>query len=328
MILYWVAVLALTTLLYVLLDGFDLGVGILFGRTRDESERQQMMAAISPVWDGNETWLVLTGTILFGAFPSVYAMLLSAFYLPLVLMLGALILRGVAFEFRHKSTRSRWLWDLGFVGGSLVSAFVQGMTVGALAEGLPIEGGAYGGGPFGWFGPFACLCGVGLCLGYALLGACWLVAKCEGSVRDRAYRQVPVLMAGVFVFLAIVFVYALAENLRIMARWIERPYLVIFPAIGALAALRLISGLRHRIDGRLFPMAALIFFSAFGTLAVSFWPYMIPFSVTIEDGAGPESSLRFMFWGAGLVVLPLTLFYTATLYRIFRGKTSASSHYH
>jgi cytochrome d ubiquinol oxidase subunit II len=328
MILYWVAVLALTTLLYVLLDGFDLGVGILFGRTRDESERQQMMAAISPVWDGNETWLVLTGTVLFGAFPSVYATLLSAFYLPLTLMLGALILRGVAFEFRHKSTRARWLWDLGFFGGSLVSAFVQGMTVGALAAGLPMQNGAYSGGAFGWLSLFACLCGLGLCLGYALLGACWLVAKCEGSLRDRAYRQVPVLMAGVFVFLTIVFVYALAENLRIMARWIERPYLLIFPAIGAVAALRLISGLRHRIDGRLFPMAALIFFSAFGTLAVSFWPYMIPFSVTVQDGAGPESSLRFMFWGAGLIVLPLTLFYTVTLYRVFRGKTSDSAHYH
>jgi cytochrome d ubiquinol oxidase subunit II len=328
MILYWVAVLALTTLLYVLLDGFDLGVGILFGLTGDESSRRQMMGAISPVWDGNETWLVLAGTTLFGVFPSVYATLMSAFYLPLVLMLGALILRGVAFEFRHKATRARWLWDAGFSGGSLVAAFVQGLIVGALAEGLPMQDGSYSGGAFGWFSPFACLCGVGLSLGYALLGACWLVAKSEGSLRERAYRQVPVLMAGVFVFLAIVFVYALAENFRIMARWLERPYLLAFPAIGAVAALLLIAGLRRRIDGRLFPMAALIFFSAFGTLAVSFWPFMIPFAVTIEQGAGPASSLTFMFWGAGLIVLPLVLFYTMTLYRVFRGKTDESTHYH
>ena len=153
MITFWTAVLALTVLLYVLLDGFDLGVGILFGLTRNEDHRRRMLSAISPVWDGNETWLVLAGTILFGAFPRAYALLLSAFYLPIMLMLGALILRGVAFEFRYKATRSRWLWDLGFAGGSLVATFVAGRTVGALAKGLPIENGIYIGGPFGWLSP-------------------------------------------------------------------------------------------------------------------------------------------------------------------------------
>ena len=235
MILFWTAMLALATLLYVLLDGFDLGVGILFGLTRQEDHRRQMLSAISPVWDGNETWLVLSGTILFGAFPRVYATLLSAFYLPIILMLGALILRGVAFEFRYKATWSRPLWDWGFFVGSLVATFIQGVTVGALAQGLPMRDGAYVGGPFGWFSPFACLCGVGLCLGYTLLGAGWLIAKCEGRLRDKAYRQLPKLALGVFGFLVLAYVAALVQQLRIMDRWIERPYLAVFPAVGVLA---------------------------------------------------------------------------------------------
>ncbi|WP_422389067.1 cytochrome d ubiquinol oxidase subunit II [Bradyrhizobium septentrionale] len=184
MILFWASLLAATTLLYVLLDGFDLGVGILFAFA-DEPNRRKMLGAISPVWDGNETWLVITGTVLFGAFPAAYAALLSAFYLPLVLMLCALILRGVAFEFRYKSLGFRWFWDLGFAGGSFVATFIQGMTVGALVEGLPMKDGHYIGGTLGWFSPFAALCGFGLVLGYTLLGASWLVRKCEGEIRAR-----------------------------------------------------------------------------------------------------------------------------------------------
>jgi cytochrome d ubiquinol oxidase subunit II len=327
MIVFWVGVLALTTLLYVLLDGFDLGVGILFGLARSEEYRRRMLAAISPVWDGNETWLVLTATILFGAFPRIYATLLSAFYLPLILMLGALILRGVAFEFRAKALFARWIWDVAFAGGSLVATFIQGVTVGALAAGLPMQDGHYAGGTWGWFSPFACLCGVGLCLGYALLGAGWLVAKGEGLLRERAYAMLPGLTAGVFGFLAIAFVYALALDLRIMERWLERPYLIVFPAIGAFAAFQLVRGIQFRDDLRPFRMTALIFGSAFAMLAVSFWPYMIPFAVTIDQAAAPASSLNFMFWGAGLVVLPLTLGYTAVVYRVFRGKVVETGHY-
>jgi cytochrome d ubiquinol oxidase subunit II len=320
MILFWAAILALTTLLYVVLDGFDLGVGMLFGCTRNEDARRKMLSAISPVWDGNETWLVFSGTILWGAFPRVYATLLSAFYLPIILMLGALILRGVAFEFRYKALGARWIWDLGFSGGSLVAAFVQGAAVGALAKGIPMADGHYAGGTFGWFSAFSCLCGVGLCLGYALLGAGWLVLKCEGRLRDRAYRLLRPLTVGVFAFLAIVFIYALALNLQIMNRWLERPYLFVFPAVGAVAAILLVLGIKNRNDQQPFRMTALIFLSAFGTLAASFWPYMIPFAITIDQAASPLSSLRFMFWGEGLFVMPLTLFYTAMVYRVFRGK--------
>jgi cytochrome d ubiquinol oxidase subunit II len=328
MILFWVAIVALTTLLYVVLDGFDLGVGILFGFTRNEDARRKMLSAVSPVWDGNETWLIFTGTILWGAFPKVYATLLSAFYLPIILMLGALILRGVAFEFRGKALGSRWVWDIGFSGGSLIAAFVQGVAVGALAKGLPMVDGHYAGGIFGWLSPFACLCGIGLCLGYALLGAGWLVLKCEGSLRERAYGLLTPLTIAVLGFLAMAFVYALFLNLRIMDRWLDRPFLFLFPAVGVVASALLIRGIKDRHDRQPFLMTVLIFLAAFGTLAVSFWPYMIPFAITIDQAASPPASLRFMFWGAGLFVTPLTLIYTASVYRVFRGKLVEDLHYH
>jgi cytochrome d ubiquinol oxidase subunit II len=328
MILFWVFVLVIATLLYVLLDGFDLGVGIIFGFTQNEARRRAMLSTVAPVWDGNETWLVVTAVILWGAFPAVYATLLSAFYLPLLIMLAGLILRGVAFEFRYKTERMRWVWDTGFAGGSVVAAFIQGMTVGALVEGLPIENGQYAGGDFGWLSPFALLCGVGLTLGYALLGASWLVRKCEGEVRDAAYRLIPALALGLLAFLLAVFTYALGENLQVMGRWLERPYLFIFPAIGALAAIRLVVSVRRHDDRRPFAMVAVIFAAAFGTLAISFWPYMIPFSITIDAAAAPHSTLAFMFWGEGLFVFPLMLVYAAISYRVFRGKvTSTSGHY-
>src|ERR1700730_17143125 len=296
MILYWVAILGISTLLYVLLDGFDLGVGMISGGGRRDATRNAMMSGIAPGWGGNETWLVVTGVVLWGAFPPVYAALLSAFYLPLVLMLAGLILRGVAFEFRHRTERWRWLWDASFAGGSLVAAFTQGLTVGALVEGLPIANGRYVGGDLGWLSPFALLCGVGLCIGYALLGACWLVRKCHGDVRDSAYRLIPVLSLALLLFLIAVFGFALVEHLRVMNRWLERPYLFVFPAIGIVAAILLAATLQRRSDQAPFRIVAIIFAAAFGTLALSFSPYMIPFSITIEEAAAPHSSLAVMFW--------------------------------
>src|SRR5271155_5543398 len=235
MIMFWATLLAVSILMYVLLDGFDLGIGMLFGVAASERRRHAMLSAVAPIWDGNETWLVVTGVILCGAFPVVYATLFSAFYLPLFLMLAGLILRGVAFEFRFKTQRMRWVWDAGFAGGPLVAGFIQGMTVGPLVEGLPIASGRYSGGDFGWLSPFAVLCGIGLCLGYAVLGACWLVKKCEGQVRDAAYRLIPRLAIGLLGFLLVVFVYALAAHLQVMGRWLERPYLLVFPVIGVVA---------------------------------------------------------------------------------------------
>ncbi len=328
MLMFWIAVLIISTLLYVLLDGFDLGVGVLFGLTRSETRRAAMISTISPIWDGNETWLVVAGVVLWGAFPVVYATLFSAFYLPLLLMLAGLILRGVAFEYRHKAERMRWVWDAAFAGGSLVAAFIQGLMVGALVERLPITNGQYTGGMFGWFSPFAVLCGIGLCLGYSLLGACWLVNKCEGEVRDAAYRQIPYLAIGLIVFLIVVFGYALFENIQVMGRWLDRPYLFVFPVIGIIAALVAARSVRHRHDSVRFTMVALIFAAAFATLAFSFWPYMIPFSITIKEAASPHSSLAFMFWFAGIIVFPLMLLYTATSLTVFSGKVGPiAGHY-
>ncbi|HVJ54153.1 MAG TPA: cytochrome d ubiquinol oxidase subunit II [Aliidongia sp.] len=324
---FWAVQLAIALLLYVLLDGFDLGVGMLFGAAPDEPSRRHMLTSISPVWDGNETWLVVTATILWGAFPVVYATLLSAFYLPMLVMLAALILRGVAFEFRYKSARFRWLWDAGFVGGSYVASFVQGTAVGAMVQELAIKDGQYVGGPFGWASPFALLCGIGLCLGYALLGAGWLTYRTDRDVRDFAYGVLPRLLAGVLIFLTIIFLYSLDLNLRVLDRWLERPVMIIFPLVGLGAAIGLFAAVRHRRDGMPFLMAALIFLAAFLTLAVSFLPYMVPFSITIDDAAAPHASLAFMFWGAGLFVLPLTWIYTLVVYRIFKGKIDPAAQY-
>jgi len=325
MAIYWVSALALSILLYVLLDGFDLGVGILYGFTRREDRRTAMMSAVAPVWDGNETWLVVSGVILWGAFPVVYATLFSAFYLPVIFMLAGLILRGVAFEYRSKATQSRPLWDAAFFGGSLVAAFMQGLMVGALVEGLPISDGEYSGGALGWLSRFAVLCGFALCFAYSLLGACWLIRKSQGGLQEAAYRLVSRAAAGLGLILIFVFVYSIVEHLRVMNRWLERPYLFVFPMIGIAASIVLARSVRKHGDRAPFLMAALGFAAAFGTFAITFWPYMIPFSVTVDQAAAPHASLAFMFWGAGLFVFPLMLVYTAISYRVFRGKTEAAA---
>jgi cytochrome d ubiquinol oxidase subunit II len=327
MVWFWTALLAISILLYVLLDGFDLGVGMLFGAAHGEARRRAMMSAVAPIWDGNETWLVVSGVILWSAFPLVYSIVLSAFYLPVLLMLAGLILRGVAFEYRHQILRTREIWNTCFVGGSLVAAFMQGVMVGALVEGLPVADGRYAGAVLGWLSPFAVLCGVGLCVGYALLGACWLVRKCEGDVRENAYRLIPYLSLALLVFLIVVFAYALAENLPVVSRWLERPSLFVFPSIGVIAAVVLVVSVRRRQDGLPFAMVTFIFLAAFCTLAISFWPYMIPFAVTIEQAAAPHSSLAFMFWFAGIIVFPLMLIYTAVNLTVFRGKVDSRTRY-
>ncbi len=321
MVEFWTAALALALFLYVLLDGFDLGVGILFGLARTESCKRHMLQAVAPIWDGNETWLVIAAAVLFGAFPMVYALLLSAFYIPMILMLCGLILRGVAFEFREKSTQLKPLWDVGFAAGSLVAAFVQGCAVGALVLGIPNEGGRFSGGPFFWAQPFALLCGVGLSMGYALIGASWLISKTDGELRERSYRQALWLLAGVALFLVAAFIVALKLDLRVMNRWIERPVLALFPILGAAGGGALVFGLGRRQDNLPFLGSVLLFVAAFGTFAASFLPYMVPFTITIDEAAAPPASLSFLFWFAGIIVLPLTLLYTVIVYSVFRGKT-------
>ena len=203
--LFWAGVIACAILIYVILDGFDLGVGVLFGTTGDEAHRVRMMNTIAPFWDGNETWLVVIGAGLFAAFPDVYAVFLGAFYLPVLLLLFGLIFRGIAFEFRFRSERMRRVWDWGFFLGSTVVAFVQGAAIGAMMRGIPVVNGQYAGGSFGWLHPFPILTGIGLVLGYALLGAGWLVLKSDGELRDWAYRRIPWLTGAVLAVLLLAF---------------------------------------------------------------------------------------------------------------------------
>jgi cytochrome d ubiquinol oxidase subunit II len=320
----WAGLIAFAILVYIVLDGYDLGVGILFGSTRDESFRAQMMDAIAPFWDGNETWLVLIGASLFGAFPIVYSIFLPAFYLPVALMLFGLIFRGVAFEFRYRSQRMRPLWDAGFWLGSSVVAFVQGAAIGTLVQELPVVDNQFAGSSFDWLNPFAVLCGVGLIIGYALLGASWLVLKTEGPLQEWAYNRVALLLSGTIGFVALAFAYAVLTRLSVLNRWLAHPGLVVLPVVGAVAVAAILASVRRRRERALFPLVVTIFVSAFLALAASFWPYMIPFSVTIADAAAPQASLEFMFYGAGLVVFPVVLIYTITVYWVFRGKLRKS----
>ena len=196
---------------------------MLVGLANSEARRDAMLSAVSPIWDGNETWLVVTGVILWGAFPIAYADSLIRVLSATPYHAGGADPSRRGLQYRHRADRTRWIWNMSFICGSVMAAFIQGLTVGALVEGLPIANGQYTGGDFGWFSPLAVLCGLGLCLGYTLLGACWLVKKCDGDVRTTAYRLVPYLAVGLLIFLVVVFIYSLAENLQVMGRWMERP---------------------------------------------------------------------------------------------------------
>jgi cytochrome d ubiquinol oxidase subunit II len=319
--LFWAAVIAAAILVYVVLDGFDIGVGILFGATRDEAKRQQMMTSIAPFWDGNETWLVVIGASLFAAFPAAYAVFLGAFYLPVLLMLVGLIFRGVAFEFRYRSAGMRRFWDAGFAYGSMLVAFVQGAAVGAMMRGVPVENMQYAGGAFVWLHPFPVLTGLGLVLGYALLGACWLAFKTAGALQDWAYARIPWLVGGVFVALGLAFIVSLTIDAGAIAQGnlLLRSWGMIFPVLGLAALIGVLAGARARRDGVPFAMAVAFIVAAFLTLGVMIWPYMIPYALTVVDAAAPEASLRFFFYG-GIVVLPVIAAYTIGVYWVFRGK--------
>jgi cytochrome d ubiquinol oxidase subunit II len=321
--LFWAGVLACSILLYVMLDGFDLGVGVLFGTTRDEARRVRMMDTIAPFWDGNETWLVMTGAGLFAAFPDAYALFLGAFYFPVLLMLFGLIFRGVAFEFRFRSERMRPVWDWGFFLGSIVVAFVQGAAVGAMIRGMPIANGQYAGGPFSWLHPFAILTGIGLVLGYALLGAGWLVLKSEGELHDWAYRRIRWLAASVLAVLFLAFTITFDYSILAQSNLGARPWGLAFPAIGVLALAGIVAAAGRRRDGFPFAMTGLFFLASFLSLAVMFWPYLIPYSITVANAAAPDASLRFLFYGA-IVVLPVIAIYTIGVYWVFRGKVRTS----
>ena len=335
--LIWAAILATAVLLYVLLDGFDLGVGILFPFAKTSQDRDAMMAAIAPYWDGNETWLVLGGGGLLAAFPIAYGVLMPAFYLPIFLMLLALILRGVAFEFRlHGRRRGRAFWTAAFAGGSLTAALAQGLVLGGFIQGVRVEGDTFAGGPFDWLTPYSALVAVGLACGYALLGGAWLMVKSRDQLHGDARRWTAFSAAAVALFLGAVSLATLFVHPKVAARWgfdgggfdltVLAPRLAI-PALG-LVGLGLIAwGLRRASHTLPFAGAALVFLSGYLGLAASFFPFIAPYQITLWQAANERGALTLLLVGVS-ILLPLILGYTAYVYWVFRGKTAADAAYH
>jgi len=332
----WFGVIGFGVLMYVLLDGFVLGLGILAPFAEDERQLDHMMNTAAPIWDGNETWLVLGGAGLLAAFPKAYAIVLSALYLPVLLMLVALIFRGVAFEFRFKAVRAKPFWGAAFALGSICTAFAQGVILGALVEGMPLAGGKYVGGhllgsALAWFSPFSMLTGVALVFGYALLGSGWLILKTEGRLQQVARTLARPLVLVVVAFMGLVSAWLPFLDSRIMARWFEGGHLWWLAPVPLLALanawLLWRAALREGRDWAPFVLTLSFFALGFAGLVLGIWPNIVPPSLTIWEAASPPSSQGFVL--AGLVVLlPAILGYTAWSYRVFRGKIAADAGYH
>lgn len=342
--LAWAIIIAVGVMMYVFLDGFDLGVGILTSRARTDEERNMMTATIEPVWDGNETWLIIGGGGMLAAFPQAYAVLMPAFYLPLLFMLAALIFRGVAFEFRHKAVRepTRFFWNNAFFAGSLVAAISQGIMLGTFVQGVEVKNGVWAGGPFDWLTPFTLLTGLAVPIGYVLLGSCWLILKTQGELFNRARGWAKASLLGVsFAFFAISLA-TLAVNPEVEQRWgfsltqIDIAKLLPLSPIpigGALLCallwrdLVLKPGQGGPPDWRPILLAGGIFLSGYLGLAVSLFPYIVPDSLTIWDAAARDNALGLLFVGA-VIMLPIILAYTAYVYSLFWGKVAPGDGYH
>ena len=325
----WAGVIGTAVALYVILDGFDLGLGILFPTTKSERERDQIMSSIAPFWDGNETWLVLGGAGLLVAFPLAYAVIMPAMYLPVIVMLLGLIFRGVAFEFRTVSRSKRW-WNLAFVGGSSIAAFAQGVILGGLIQGIKVENGQFAGAAFDWATPFAFMCGLSLVAGYALLGATWLIMKTEGTVADRAKQQARFAMLAVLVFMGIVSVWTPLAHDRISARWFSLPnfyYLAPVPIVTALVAFLCWRWIETRRDALPFLAAIALFLLGYLGLVISNYPFLVPPTLTVWDTAAAPASQIFMLIGT-LVLLPMIIGYFILIFWIFRGKVREGESYH
>jgi len=319
----WAFIIAFAIFAYVVMDGFDLGIGILFPTLKEGRERDTAMNTIAPVWDGNETWLVLGGGGLMAAFPVAYGVILSALYAPIIAMLLALIFRGVAFEFRWRDPGHRKYWDRGFALGSIVAALAQGITLGALLQGIAVKGRSYGGGWWDWLSPFSLLVGAALVCGYALLGATWLIMKSEGSLRDHVRRLA--LPLGIAVIVAMGAVSAATPFLanEYYLRWFAWPQVLftgIVPLLVAASAIGFFIALQRKHDHWPFLIALLLFALGLIGLGISLYPYVVPRAFTIWEAAAPPSSLKFMLVGAGIMV-PIILAYTGYAYWVFRGKT-------
>ena len=328
--LVWVILLGVAVALYVVLDGFDLGIGILFPASPEETHRDQMMNSVAPFWDGNETWLVLGGGGMFVAFPLAYSILMPAVYLPVIVMLLALVFRGVAFEFRWVAKPHHQLWDLAFAGGSITAAFMQGVILGALLAGIEVGNNAYAGGTFDWLTPFSLLTGFAVVAGYALLGATWLIMKTDGAVQAKARAQAKMLLPVVLAALAIVSLWTPLAIPRIFERWFTLPNLLLLapvPLLTAYAAWRCWSGLEKGRETEPFVATIALFLLGFLGLAVSNLPYILPPSLDVWQAAAHPSSQLFMLVGV-LILLPIILAYTVFVYYTFRGKVRHGEGYH
>ena len=326
----WAGLVAFAVLAYVVLDGFDLGVGILFPMVRDARQRDTMINSIAPVWDGNETWLVLGGGGLMAAFPLAYAVLLPAFYPLLIAMLLGLVFRGVAFEFRGRSDVHRPWWERGFALGSVVAAFCQGVMLGAFIDGVSVDGRAYGGGWYDWLTPFSLATGAAVVAGYALLGATWLILRTEGELQDRCRGLARALFVAVLAMVGLVSLWTPYAHAEVAARWFAMPnllYLSPVPVLVAATAAVFWVSLGRGAERTPFLAALVLFGLSYAGLGISLYPYVVPYAVTLRAAAAPPESLSFMLVGAA-VLLPLILGYTAYAYRVFRGKVSADDGYH
>lgn len=322
--LIWGGLIATAIFLYVLLDGFDLGVGILFPFAPSNNCRERMANSIAPFWDGNETWLVLGGGGLFAAFPLAYAVLMPAFYLPVIIMLLGLIFRGVAFEFRFKAQPShRPVWNYAFHFGSLVAAFMQGMMLGTFVQGVQVDGRSFAGGPFDWVSGFSMLTGMAVVFGYSLLGATWLVMKTEDETQRWARRVAGYVLGYVGIFMALVSISVPFFNADIRTLWFSFPnfwLLLPIPLATGLLFAAIWLGLRRGDEHMPFLCSIGVFLTGYAGLGISMWPWVVPFAITLHEAAAAPTSLSLLLIGAGLM-LPVVLAYTAYSYYVFRGKT-------
>ena len=335
--LIWAGLLALAVFLYILLDGFDLGVGILFPFVEHDQDRDIMMNSVAPVWDGNETWLVLGGGGLFAAFPKAYAALMPAVYMPIGFLLTALIFRGVAFEFRFKATgAARRIWDQAFHWGSVVATFAQGLVLGALVQGIDLEDGRFAGDMFDWLTPFSFVTGCALVWGYALLGATWLVIKTEGELQAWCRRAAMVAAVVVLVMMAVVSLWVPVLDFTVAERWgLDYPHidwsrllpLTPVPLLVAVSFMALLRDLRRGATHGPYLWSVMLFLLGFAGLLLSIYPYIVPFELTIHEAAAAPNAQALLLAGTA-VLIPIILAYTGYAYWVFRGKVKADAGYH
>jgi cytochrome d ubiquinol oxidase subunit II len=327
----WVVIIGFGLMMYVLMDGFDLGIGLLFPFVPDRADRDIMVNTVAPVWDGNETWLVLGGASLMAAFPLAYSVLLSALYIPVILMLAGLIWRGVAFEFRFKADEShRWFWDRAFAWGSFIAAISQGVALGSFINGFPMDGTTYQGGALIWLTPFSLFTGLGVPVAYALLGCTWLIMKTEGALHTRMVALARPITLVVLAAIAVVSAWTPLSHPDVAQRWFSLPNLVLFAPVPVLVVatvgllLRVLRGQPHAAP---FVLALFLLFLGYSGLVISLWPHIIPPAISFRAAAAPPQSMGFALVGA-LFVIPFILAYTAWAYYVFRGKVRAGEGYH